>query len=226
MRNEIDMITDCNLLNVLIECLYETNSVKVNFSEPFTLSSGIKSPIYVDTMTLMSSRHAHYASTNLIAQVGLDEKSRDGNTVVSVCPGGIPWGQTLAFSKAWNSLFCYKTPKTYGLKNQLEGELCDDARIVIVDDTITTGSAVLAVIDAIKREGKPDSEVLSVFTMIDWDFKEVNEMFISKGIEKHHLLTMMDIIEYGHKYGPTDEKNYLTDEEYTKLVDFMTESHK
>lgn len=43
--------------------------------------------------------------------------------------------------------------KTHGTKNRLEGQLPEDGRVAIFDDTITTGNSIMEAIDVVEKQG-------------------------------------------------------------------------
>ena len=89
------------------------------------------------------------------------------------------------------------------LHNQIEGELPKDgAKVVIIDDVITTGGSTLSVVEALRRgkNGKR-AEVLGVFTVFDWDFTVVNKKFEDAGVSKTRITTMESVVRYGIEHG-------------------------
>ena len=57
-----------------------------------------------------------------------------------------------------------KEPKKHGQRRLIEGNLPDDARVVLVDDVITTGGSVIRAVRAVEEEG---GKVLKVLCLVD-----------------------------------------------------------
>ena len=114
------------------------------------------------------------------------------DAVVGVASGGIGWAMTLANCKLLPVLYARRDAKDHGLLNQIEGELPKDgAKVVVLDDVITTGRSALSVCEALQRgkNGKK-AEVLGVFTVFDWDFSVVNKQFEEAGLYFCYLKIM------------------------------------
>ena len=75
-------------------------------------------------------------------------------------------------------------PKTHGTKQSLEGDVAPGMRVVVVDDTCTTGASLLSTIDALQASGcvvvscvlyvSPCKILLQFASLIRYSLKEVS----------------------------------------------------
>jgi orotate phosphoribosyltransferase len=77
----------------------------------------------------------------------------------------------------------------------------------VLDDVITTGKSALSVVNALRagKNGKK-AEVLSVYSVFDWDIPSVNKMFEENNIEKYSLVTVKTLLDYGVENQLLDKK--------------------
>ena len=192
----------------VIKTLYDWNAVKVDLVNKFQLKGGFLSPVFVDAGVLESTINTRgCASSAMLALVHDDFKRRknrlDVDAAVGVVSGGISWAASLANCDAISLLRAHAYPKDHGLKNQIDGELpFDGAKVVVIDDVITSGKSVLSVVDALRtgKNGKR-AEVLGVYTIFDWCFPSVDTKFEEAGVEKKHLISFKDLLDYGFGHG-------------------------
>ena len=191
-----------NTPDEISEVLFRLGAIKVNLSKYFKLGSGDYSPLYCDARTLYSNVDARNLVCSRIV-FWVNSHFKEVDAVVGVTSGGIGWAMTLANCNQLPLLYARKEPKDHGLHNQIEGELPKDgAKVVIIDDVITTGGSTLSVVDAL-RKGKNGkrAEVLGVFTVFDWDFTVVNKKFEDACVSKTRITTMESVVKYGIEHG-------------------------
>lgn len=137
------------------------------FHGDFTLTSGKKATYYVD-MRRVSLDHR---VAPLIGRVML-ELIADVPDVVAV--GGLTMGadpiasailhQGVAAGHAYDAFVVRKQPKDHGRGRQVEGPDLEGKRVIVVEDTSTTGGSPLAAIEALKKAG---AEIAGVAVVVD-----------------------------------------------------------
>jgi orotate phosphoribosyltransferase len=149
--------------------LIEYISSDAVFHGDFTLTSGKKSSYYVDLRRVSLDHRV----APLIGQVMVDLIDElDG--VVAV--GGMTMGadpiaaavlhQGAAMGKNYDAFVVRKEPKDHGRGRQVEGPDLDGKRVVVLEDTSTTGGSPLAAIEALKKVG---AEIVAVAVVVDRD---------------------------------------------------------
>ncbi|MDF2579829.1 MAG: orotate phosphoribosyltransferase [Microbacterium sp.] len=126
------------------------------FHGDFTLSSGKKATYYVDMRRLTLDHRAAPA----IGRIMLDLIS-DIDGVVAV--GGLTLGadpianavmhESVRAGNPLDAFVVRKEPKDHGRGRQIEGADVAGKRVVVVEDTSTTGQSALKAVEALRREG-------------------------------------------------------------------------
>lgn len=162
--------------------LLEIKAVKLSPHEPFTWASGIQSPIYCDNRIALS----HPAVRIFLKQClsDLSKSFPEFNTVAGVATAGIPHGTLLADALKMPFVYVRASAKDHGRRNLIEGELPPNARVLVVEDLISTGGSVLKVVDALQEAGATVSGVLAIF---QYGFPEATAAFVERGITLHTL---------------------------------------
>jgi orotate phosphoribosyltransferase len=139
------------------------------FHGDFTLTSGKKATYYVDLRKVSLDHRV----APLIGQVMLDLIS-DVADVAAV--GGMTMGadpiaaavlhQGAARGLSYDAFVVRKEPKDHGRGRQVEGPDLAGKRVIVLEDTSTTGGSPLAAIDALKKVG---AEIAGVAVVVDRD---------------------------------------------------------
>ena len=137
------------------------------FHGDFTLTSGKKATYYVD-LRKVSLDHR---GAPLIGQVMVD-LIKDVPDVFAV--GGLTMGadpiatsilhQGAALGKSIDAFVVRKEPKDHGRGRQVEGPELEGKRVIVVEDTSTTGGSPLKAIEALKKVG---AEIVGVAVVVD-----------------------------------------------------------
>jgi orotate phosphoribosyltransferase len=134
-----------------------------------TLSSGIEADYYVD----LRRATLHHEAAPLIGQVMLDMLDAAGVTDF-VAVGGLTMGadpvataimhQAAARGRAIDAFVVRKAAKAHGMGRQVEGPDVRGKRVVVVEDTSTTGGSPLTAAEALVSAG---AIVVAVATVVD-----------------------------------------------------------
>jgi orotate phosphoribosyltransferase len=151
-----------NIASEVANRLLQIKAIKLSPQKPFTWASGIQSPIYCDNRIVLSHPDVRdYIKACLI------EKSKDfGNfeAVAGVATAGIAHGMLLADALGLPFAYVRSKAKEHGRQNLIEGELPKNARVLVVEDLISTGGSSLAAVQAVREAGEDVAGVLAIFS--------------------------------------------------------------
>jgi len=163
--------------------LLEIGAIRLCPSEPFTWSSGWKSPIYCDNRLALS-----YPSVRSYIKNALAERIRaefpSVEAIVGVATAGIPQGALVADILELPFLYVRSKPKEHGMGNMIEGKVESGQKVVVIEDLISTGGSSLKVVDALREAG---AEVLGMAAIFTYGFAEAERNFDDKQVP---LLTL------------------------------------
>ncbi|MBB6461292.1 orotate phosphoribosyltransferase [Flammeovirga kamogawensis] len=143
--------------------LLEINAIKIRPNDPFTWASGWKSPIYCDNRLSLSHPQARtYIKHALCAKI--QEQFEGVEAIVGVATAGIPQGALIADALGIPFAYVRSKPKGHGMTNMIEGELKSGAKVVVVEDLISTGGSSLKAAEALKEAGIEVMGMLAIFT--------------------------------------------------------------
>jgi orotate phosphoribosyltransferase len=127
-----------------------------------TLSSGQRASYYVDARRALLRPAGFLAAGELIAAAAHDAGATAvGGPVMAAIPLAcaaiaVPGGAELV------GFFVRKERKEHGLQRWVEGPVEQGARVLVVEDTVTTGGSTVAAIERIREQGLEVAGVLSV----------------------------------------------------------------
>ncbi|MEN8731263.1 MAG: orotate phosphoribosyltransferase [Bacteroidia bacterium] len=175
----------------IAKILLETSAIKLSPDNPFKWSSGWNSPIYCDNRTVLSfAEHRKEIKQMLSAKIQAEFAGVD--TIVGVATAGIAMGALIADELGLSYAYCRPEPKAHGLKRQLEGRVDADAKIVVLEDLISTGGSSLKVVDYMRAEGYTILGMAAIFTygfdIADQNFQNANCKYVTLG----NYATMID----------------------------------
>lgn len=147
----------------IAKILLETSAIKLSPDNPFTWSSGWKSPIYCDNRTVLSYANHRKEIKEMLAE-RIKTEYLEADTIVGVATAGIAMGALIADELNLSYAYCRPKPKEHGLKRQLEGRVDDNAKIVVLEDLISTGGSSLKVVEYLRSEGYKVLGMAAIFT--------------------------------------------------------------
>lgn len=172
-------------------------AVMLRPENPFTWASGWKSPIYCDNRRLLSYPENRENVCRWMADIIL-EKYPDVEVIAGVATGAIAHGYLVAH--ILGKPFCYvrPKPKDHGTGSQIEGILPEGAKVVIVEDLISTGMSSLAAKNALVNAG---ADIMGMVAIFSYNFNQSRKAFEAANVELTTLTNYDSLIEVAAETG-------------------------
>lgn len=191
------------------ELLLQIKAIKLSPSEPYTWASGWKSPIYCDNRVTLSYPNVRLFIKQEITKI-VELKYGKPDVIAGVATGAIAIGILVAQELGVPFIYVRPEPKSHGRKNQIEGHLEKDQRVVVIEDLISTGKSSLNAVKALKEAG---SDVKGMVAIFSYGFDIASENFIQNKIELTTLSNYFYLLEQAvdNQYITEKEQNTLSD---------------
>lgn len=156
--------------------LLQINAIKLSPQKPFTWASGIKSPIYCDNRTALSFPEVRRFLIKGFAQASAI--FQPFNVVAGVATAGIPHGALLAEELGLPFVYVRSKAKSHGRQNRIEGVLPEGARVLVIEDLISTGGSALKAVEALREA---NADVVGVMAIFSYGFDKARASFEAAG---------------------------------------------
>ncbi|MGP1515736.1 MAG: orotate phosphoribosyltransferase [Bacteroidales bacterium] len=183
--------------------LLNIKAVKLSPEQPFTWTSGRRSPIYCDNRLILSYPLIRtFIKEQFVCLV--KEICEDVEVIAGVATGGIPQGVLVA--QELNKPFVYVRPeaKSHGMKNQIEGTLYPNQTVVVIEDLISTGKSSLFAVDTLRNAGAIVKGMAAIFT---YELDIAKKNFAEKHVELKTITNYSILIETAIKEEYVSKQN-------------------
>ncbi len=171
--------------SIFAKKLLAVKAIKLQPNEPFTWASGWKSPFYCDNRKTLS-----YPDLRSFVKLELchiiQEQFPEAEAVAGVATGAIAQGVLVADQLGLPFCYVRSTPKDHGMQNLIEGQVAEGAKVVVVEDLISTGGSSLKAVEALRQAGV---EVVGMVASYTYGFPVAEEAFREAGVK---LVTLTD----------------------------------
>lgn len=167
----------------LAQDLLVLGAVTLRPNNPFTWASGMKAPIYCDNRLTMGDMAVRRRITDGFAAL-VKQFGSPPDVVAGTAMAGIPHAAWLAERLELPMVYVRSQAKAHGRENLIEGSLKEGSRVVLVEDTISTGGSSLAAVRALREEGADVEAVLAIYT---YGFGKAKKAFEEDGVPLHTL---------------------------------------
>jgi orotate phosphoribosyltransferase len=195
---------------IVAKQLLDIKAVKLNPENPFTWASGWKSPIYCDNRKVLSYPAARKVVYEAFVEI-IKKQFKDVDVIAGVATGAIAYGMMVAEVLGKPFVYVRPKPKDHGTGAQVEGDLPDKARVVVVEDLISTGGSSLAAVDALHKAG---AIVLGMVAIFSYNFIRSREAFEDANVELYTLSHYEALLEQAV------EENYIKAEDLAVLKEW------
>ena len=192
---------------IIAEKLIDIESVKFSFENHFTLTSGLKSPVYVDCRKIIS----FIDERELIMNEALRYFKKNKIQFDLVAGGetaGIPYAAIISEKIKKPMVYIRKKPKGFGQNKQIEGHFKEKEKAILIEDLATDGGSKVVFVEAMRKAGLIVNDIFVIFY---YDIFNLENSVLSKlNVNIHSLCTWKDIIsviEKKNSYKENDIKN-------------------
>lgn len=195
---------------IVANYLLDIQAVLLRPNEPFTWASGWKSPIYCDNRKLLSYPEKRRGICKFMVDI-IQKNFKDVEYIAGVATGAIAYGAIVA--EMMDKPFVYIRPKAkdHGTGARIEGVLPKGARVVVIEDLISTGMSSLSAANCVTMEGGIVEGMVAIFS---YGFPRSIKDFENSHIELHTLTNYDALIE------EAVEKDYIKAEDLDVLRDW------
>jgi orotate phosphoribosyltransferase len=193
------------MAELVAKMLWEIKAVHFSADKPYKFASGMASPVYIDCRKLISyprirSTVMDFAASIIVRNVGFEQF----DCVAGGETAGIPFAAFLAERLNLPMIYVRKQPKGHGRNAQIEGDMPDGARVLVIEDLTTAGGSMFTFIDAIRAAGGTVDHGMALFYY--GIFPEAEERFANKNVRLHHIATWRDVLAVAKEQKLFDDK--------------------
>ena len=206
---------DDKIARTTAKFLLEINAIHFNSVSPFTLTSGLKSPVYIDCRKLISYPKArsiliNFCSDIVVNKIGLDKVE----SLVGGETAGIPFASFLASKLELPMHYVRKKPKGFGVNNYIEGNNIKGKKVILVEDLTTDGGSKIKFCNSIRKAGATVEETIVLFYYNIFD--DVTDKLKKSGINLNYLACWWDILNYCK-----EDKSIIDNETIFQIEQFL-----
>ncbi len=168
----------------LKEMLKEVGAIR--FGE-FTLRSGKKSRYYVD----LKKATCDPATLRKMAEEVVERIPPGTDRVAGLELGSVPIASVVSVMSDIPMIIVRKEKKGYGTGNRIEGELKEGEKVLIIEDTTTTGGQIVRAIEAIRAAGGEVKDAVVLVNRQEGSDEAVSE----KGVNLISVISALQLLE-------------------------------
>ncbi len=194
--------------------LLEIKAVNFRPEEPYTFTSGWKSPVYIDCRRIIYFPRARTKICDLaVEKIGRHIGYESIEAVAGGETAGIPFAAWIAERMAAPMAYVRKKPKGFGRNALIEGDVPEGKNTLLVEDLTTDGGSKIQFARALRDAGAICDHTFVVFFY--GVFPGSFETMAAMNLKLHHLCTWWDVLE------ACRERPYFTESALSEVRKFL-----
>lgn len=185
------------------QMLLNVKCIKVQPEAPFTWASGWLSPFYCDNRKTLAYPDVRTFVKEQLARI-VSEKYPQATAIAGVATGAIAQGALVADALGLPMCYVRSKAKDHGMGNLIEGTLPEWAKVVVVEDLISTGGSSLKAVEALRAAG---FEILGMVASYTYGFPVAAEAFKAADVELTTLTNYEAVVQAALASGYIEEKH-------------------
>ena len=148
--------------SITAKILIDIKAINFNFDNPYTLTSGKKSPVYVDCRKIISFTKERNQIISFIESYFI-ENNIEFDLLAGGETAGIPYAAFLAERLNKPMIYIRKKPKKFGKRSQIEGDFENNQKCILIEDLATDGKSKEIFINAMRENGLKVKDTFVIF---------------------------------------------------------------
>lgn len=202
------MSTANSLQEEIARALLAIGAVTLRPQEPFTFSSGLKSPIYCDNRLTLSYPDVRDRIAEGFVQL-IREKFPETEVIAGTATAGIPHAAWVAQKMNLPMIYVRDKAKGHGKQNRIEGVLKAGQKTVVIEDLISTGGSSLKAALAVREAG---GIVLGTAAIFTYELEQSRIRF------DEHRIPLVTLSNYTALVRTARDSNLISDEDMKLLT--------
>lgn len=151
------------LAEEIANALASIEAIKIQPEKPFTWASGWNSPIYCDNRLSLSYPAIRTRVKDALVKM-IKAKYPEVECIAGVATAGIPQGALVAEALGLPFIYIRSKSKSHGMENMIEGVAKKGAKVVLIEDLISTGGSSLQAAEAVRAANMDVLGMAAIFT--------------------------------------------------------------
>lgn len=195
----------------IAEALLKIEAVTLSPENPYTWSSGLKSPIYCDNRLTLS----HPEVRNLIVDALVEAiRPLDVDVIAGTATAGIPHATLVADRLGLPLVYVRSSAKGHGKGNLIEGRFERGARVVVIEDLLSTGESSIKAAQAVEKAG---GKVVNIQAIFSYSLNRLTTNLLDSGLTAYALTTLSDLLDVAV------DQQFIREDEAASLHDWRTD---
>lgn len=182
---------------IIAKELLSIGAVFLRPEQPFTWASGIKSPIYCDNRLILTAPEARIIVEQAIADT-VKAKFPEAEVLMGTSTAGIAHAAIAAHILGMPMGYVRGEAKSHGRNNRIEGRLEPGAKVVVIEDLISTGGSAIDVVEALREAG---AEVLGIVSIFTYGMQKGIDRLAAAGVVNYSLSNLDALVEVAEEMG-------------------------
>lgn len=182
--------------------LLETKAVLIAEDTPFTLTSGRKSPVYIDGKKLISFPKYRQKITSAMAEL-LAKRKVEFDCIAGIESGSIAYAAFMAEKTNAPLIYLRKKPKGFGKQAQVEGVFTPNDKVLMIEDVTSDGGSKVRFSDVMREAGGRVEDIFTIFFYDSFDYTQ--DLLEKAGINLHYLSSwkyILDALSQSQEFDP------------------------
>ncbi|CAI6069156.1 Orotate phosphoribosyltransferase [Paenibacillus sp. JJ-100] len=198
------MIELSQIPNHIASQLLKIKAVALRPQQPFTWTSGIKSPIYCDNRLTMSYPEIREDIAEAFAAIIRDQYP-EAEVIAGTATAGIPHAAWVAQKLNLPMAYIRDKAKGHGKENLIEGLIREGQKVVVIEDLISTGGSSIKAAEAVRAAGATPLAVLAIFS---YQLDKGGKAFEEAGIPLQTLSNYTALMDVALAQGTIQESDF------------------